>query len=100
MFVNCLSYDYYGSRRNGGFTEYLDVKSWNLIKIPEEVEIDDAAFMEPLAVVLHALKKGNLLSKKNISLHKDRMAILGAGFLGLLALITLRLYHPKMKIYI
>ena len=30
-YATCENYDYYGSRRNGGMTEYIGVKRWNLL---------------------------------------------------------------------
>ena len=33
----CRSYDYLGSRRDGGFAEYAAVPVWNLIELPEEM---------------------------------------------------------------
>ena len=32
-YVSCLNYQYYGSRNNGGYIEYMNIKEWNLIKI-------------------------------------------------------------------
>ena len=34
-FANCENYDYYGSRRDGGMSEYLPVKRWNLLPLPD-----------------------------------------------------------------
>ena len=31
----CEEYDYYGSRRDGSFSEVLDVNEWNIIKVKE-----------------------------------------------------------------
>tara|TARA_B100001250_G_C19661054_1_gene727059 strand:- start:272 stop:1039 length:768 start_codon:yes stop_codon:yes gene_type:complete len=77
-YQKCFSYSYYGSRQNGGYSEYLNVKEWNLIKIPHNVSLDDAALLEPMSVVLHALKILNIKSIKNLT-------IFGAGFLGILS---------------
>ena len=56
----CSNYDYTGSRRDGGFAEYVAVPVWNLVEIPENVSFAEAAMFEPLAVALHALKRSGL----------------------------------------
>jgi len=74
----CSDYDYYGSRRDGAFAEYIAVKKWNLIFLPDTVSFKEAAMAEPCAVSIHAL------SQAGISLG-DSVAIFGAGPIGLLA---------------
>jgi len=53
----CKSYDYYGSRRDGAFEEYLRVPEENLFRIPEQVDILHASMTEPAAVALHGVRK-------------------------------------------
>jgi L-iditol 2-dehydrogenase len=50
-------YDYFGSRRDGGFQEYLWVPEFNLLPVPEVVALDHAAMTEPCAVALHAASR-------------------------------------------
>ena len=76
-YASCSDYDYYGSRRDGGFAEYLNVKVWNLIPVPEAVSYEEAAMCEPCAVALHAL------DQISIDLG-DNVLISGAGTIGLL----------------
>ena len=33
-YASCANYDYYGSRRDGAFAEYIAVKVWNLVLVP------------------------------------------------------------------
>ena len=77
QYANCISYDYYGSRRDGGNQSYLAVKIKNLIFLPDSVSFEAGAMIEPLAVCLHAVKKLNVRSG-------DSVAIYGAGTIGLL----------------
>jgi L-iditol 2-dehydrogenase len=77
-YPQCHDYDYYGSRRDGAFAEYIAVKKWNLVFVPEEVPLEHAAMCEPCAVAIHALSQGG------ISLG-DTVLIFGAGTIGLLA---------------
>lgn len=76
-YAQCEDYDYYGSRRDGGFAEYIAIKEWNLVFVPEEVSFEEAAMCEPAAVALHAVKNGEV--KKG-----DSVAIYGAGPIGLM----------------
>jgi threonine dehydrogenase-like Zn-dependent dehydrogenase len=78
----CKNYDYYGSRRNGGFAEFLAVKEWNLFRLPEEISLADAALLEPVSVAIHAVRM--------VEFNKtDNVVILGAGIIGLVAAMHL-----------
>ncbi|MDR1105492.1 MAG: galactitol-1-phosphate 5-dehydrogenase [Treponema sp.] len=77
-YPQCADYDYYGSRRDGGFAEFVAVKKWNLVFVPGSIPLEHAAMCEPCAVAIHAL------SRTGISLG-DTVAIFGAGAIGLLA---------------
>lgn len=81
-YSTCSNYKYYGSRNSGGFSEYIAVKEWNLIKI-NSIGYKNGAFLEPLSVVVHGLKKASFLDK-NQTINKKKICIIGAGFLGLL----------------
>ena len=72
----CSNYDYVGSRRDGGFAEYVAVPIWNLIELPETISFTAAAMLEPLSVALHAIKLGGV--KKG-----DNVAIIGTGMIGI-----------------
>ena len=52
----CANYDYVGSRRDGGFAEYVAVPVWNLLLLDENIPFTSAAMLEPLSVALHAMK--------------------------------------------
>lgn len=92
-YAQCSNYDYYGSRRNGGFAEYLPVKEWNLFKIPESIDLKYAALLEPMAVAIHSLRK--IKYKAN-----DVIGIFGAGFIGLVIAKWLTYATGKKNIYI
>ena len=92
-FMRCVQYGYYGSRNDGGFAEYIVVNSWNLLKIPKNVDLLNASLIEPLAVVIHAYKKVNLDKNKAILL-------LGSGFLSLIFQKIIRFYYPNLYIYV
>lgn len=92
----CNNYQYYGSRNNGGYCDILDIKEWNLIKIPKKISYENAAMIEPLAVVISAIKKLNI----NYSKKEFKILIIGSGFLGLLALKIFKQINKKINISI
>lgn len=52
----CRHYSYLGSRRDGGFAEYVAVPWWNLLELPDQVSYEQAAMLEPMAVAVHAMR--------------------------------------------
>ena len=50
-------YDYFGSRRDGAFCEFLRVPEVNLFRIPDHVRTRHAAMTEPAAVALHGVRR-------------------------------------------
>ncbi len=60
-FAQCVDYDYYGSRRDGGFAEYVSVPEANLFHVPDRVDLVHAAMTEPAAVALHGVRQLNHL---------------------------------------
>lgn len=80
----CDSYDYLGSRRDGGFSEFIIVPARNVIKIPSSIDYAEACLIEPVAVVLHGLLKLKVAGKK--------VLVVGAGSLGLIAAQIARLF--------
>lgn len=77
-YATCESYDYYGSRRDGGMSEYIAVKKWNILPLPENLTYDEGAMCEPVSVARHAVKKLNIQKG-------DNLLITGAGPIGLIA---------------
>lgn len=74
----CQNYDYIGSRRDGGFAEFVAVPIWNLIEVNSEVPFEELAVMEPLSVALHAVKQARI--------EKDtQFGIIGTGMIGFAA---------------
>ena len=74
----CSNYDYIGSRRDGGFADYVAVPIWNLVVLPETVSLKEAAMMEPLSVALHAMKRAGIKSG-------DEVGIVGTGMIAFAA---------------
>lgn len=76
-YETCRNYDYLGSRRDGGFAEFAAVPVWNLIRLPEEVSMEEAAMLEPASVALHALQRLALTPE-------DTVALFGLGTIGII----------------
>lgn len=77
-FANCLHYDYYGSRRDGGFAEYIAIDRRNLILLPDSLSFACASLCEPGAVARAAIRR------LDVQLG-DLAVIWGAGPIGLIA---------------
>ncbi len=81
--VHCQNYSYYGSRRDGGYQEYLAVKEWNVLPVLEGVDVVHASLTEPVAVCSHAV---NLINSKK----GDKAVVVGAGLLGVMTALILK----------
>ena len=77
-YAECRNYDYYGSRRDGAYAEYVAVKKWNLVELPDNVSYEEGAMCEPMSVALHAVKKLDIKDG-------ETLLITGAGPIGLIA---------------
>lgn len=72
-----------GIHVNGGFAEYAVVPANRLFPVPADLPGPLAALAEPMAVVVHGLRRGGVRQG-------SRVLVLGAGTLGLLALLAAR----------
>lgn len=79
----CRNYSYLGSRRDGGFAEYVKVPAQNLISLPDTVSFEEAAMLEPMAVAVHAMR--TVMPDP-----MDRVVVCGLGTIGLLLVMFLR----------
>ncbi|MBQ7920650.1 MAG: galactitol-1-phosphate 5-dehydrogenase [Lachnospiraceae bacterium] len=79
----CRHYSYLGSRRDGGFAEYVAVPVENLLELPDNVTLQAAAMLEPMAVAVHAMRRLSL----NCG---DTVAVCGLGTIGLLLVMFLK----------
>lgn len=97
----CENYSYLGSRRDGGFAEYVCVPAWNLLPLPAKVTDEEAAMLEPMSVAVHAIRRA--LGPKAISVNTRSRAskamqymqppsivVCGLGTIGLLTALFLK----------
>lgn len=70
----------------GAYAEYMLLPSELLVLLSSQIDFEEAALIEPTAVAVHAIKQAELTSEAKV-------AILGAGTIGLLILQVVRLHN-------
>lgn len=80
---HCLNWQGVGITRPGGFAEYVAVPSRACYLVPDALTDTQAAFIEPLSCVIHALKRLRTWPG-------DDILIFGAGPMGLLLVQAMR----------
>jgi L-iditol 2-dehydrogenase len=70
--VSCAEY-----RRQGAFADLVAVPARVLCRLPQSIEYDRAAMVEPVSVAVHGVKRAQVGKG-------DRVAVIGAGMIGLL----------------
>ncbi|MBR4375915.1 MAG: galactitol-1-phosphate 5-dehydrogenase [Spirochaetia bacterium] len=78
FYAQCKSYNYFGSRCDGGYAQYLSVPVWNIKPFAETVPFTHAALCEPAAVAWNAVSKAGV--KNN-----NKVLIVGTGLIGIVA---------------
>ncbi|SNT02266.1 L-iditol 2-dehydrogenase [Granulicella rosea] len=86
-FAQCETYKKVGTTAGfaasgGGFAEYIRVMDWiveagGLVKVPEDIPFEQAAFIEPVNTCFKAVKMLNLASD-------DTVLVIGQGSIGIL----------------
>ncbi|AEB06535.1 Alcohol dehydrogenase GroES domain protein [Coriobacterium glomerans PW2] len=79
----CENYSFIGSRRPGAMAEYVTAPAKNCLKVPDALPLDIASTIEPLTVALHGMERVRIRPGA-------RALILGAGTIGLMAVLALR----------
>ncbi|WP_062229182.1 galactitol-1-phosphate 5-dehydrogenase [Aureimonas frigidaquae] len=84
-FSRCKDYDYFGSRRDGAYAEYVAVPVGNLLKCPQHVDPRAIAMVDPASIALHALWKAGGMTVGQTG------GVVGCGPIGLYAIQWMRL---------
>lgn len=71
----CENWGALGNTVDGSMAEYVAVPVGNLVKIPDSMSFEEAAFIEPMACVVHAMNRLNLQAG-------ERVILFGAGAMG------------------
>ncbi len=75
---HCPQFQLVGLERPGGFAEFVTVRADEMFGLPASVLADEQPLVEPLAIMRHAVRRGEVSAS-------DRVAVLGAGPIGLAA---------------
>lgn len=75
MYHICEALKVMGFQTGGAAQEYFVLPEWNVFKLPDELSLDHAALIEPVAVAAHALRRGGDVAGKQV-------LVLGAGTIG------------------
>ena len=81
----CTSLRVLGVQTDGGMAEYYCHPADMLIKIPEDMEWEEAVMAEPLTISLHGIHRGGLRAG-------EYCVIIGAGPIGLMAGMAAKVY--------
>ena len=79
----CPERKFLGTMLPGAFAEYVHVPAYIVHPLPEGIDFEVGALVEPLAVAVHGLRQVGLS-------FGERVAVLGAGTIGLMALVGAR----------
>lgn len=81
--VRCRELQIHGIHRAGGLAEFVSVQASRAFRVPADLDPRIAALAEPMAVVVHGLRRGVLCAGQ-------RVLVLGAGTVGLLTALAAR----------
>lgn len=85
-YAQCENYNYFGSRRDGGFAEFLSVPLWNLKIFENRFDFLNASLCEPAAIAKHTLSK----------IEGKEICIIGSGVIGILIGIWAKLANLEV----
>jgi 2-desacetyl-2-hydroxyethyl bacteriochlorophyllide A dehydrogenase len=79
----CRTRQLVGAPLQGGFARYVQVPAYCVYGLPDAVDLEVGSLIEPLAVAVHGLRLAGLSVG-------DRVLVLGAGTIGLMAVAAAR----------
>lgn len=71
----CVNWGALGNTVNGSMAQYVAVPARNVVKLPDDMSFEEAAFIEPIACVVHAMNRVQVKVG-------DRVILFGAGAMG------------------
>lgn len=87
-FSRCKDYDYFGSRRDGAYAEFVAAPVGNLLKAPAGLDPRAVAMTDPASIALHAVWKAPVTAG-------TRGGVIGCGPIGLFAIQWMRLMGAR-----
>lgn len=92
---HCVNKTTYSTPGHGGcFSEYMLLNYSSVEKLPQLPDTDTFVLAEPLSVIFRAL------SNQEFRISSESTLIIGAGPIGLLCALYLRIKNPKMEIFL
>lgn len=88
----CVNSGFSGINADGCMAEYLITPSYSLYKLPDSVSDELGALVEPLAVAIHAVNRGNVGPG-------DTVTVLGDGTIGLCVMLAAKAAGAS-KVYV
>ncbi len=87
-FFECQDKKVPGVDAPGGFAEYVATGARETIRLPDELDLETAALVEPLAVGIHAVRVADLKAG-------SRVMVIGAGPIGLTVALWARFFGAR-----
>jgi len=88
QFFQCINKKISGVDDQGGFADYVTAGARETILLPDELSMETAALVEPLAVSLHAVRVAQLKAG-------NRVLIMGAGPIGLTVALWAKFFGAR-----
>lgn len=89
--ARCEKLTVIGARHPGAYAEFVKLPEENVLPLPDEVDFDSAALVEPSAVVVHGFYRTTIRPGAEV-------AVMGCGNIGLLAVQWAKIFGAK-KVY-
>ncbi|MCH2212832.1 MAG: zinc-binding dehydrogenase [Fuerstiella sp.] len=80
QFRQCLNK---AENEGGGFAQYMKRRAVGCYVLPEQLSWEEGAFVEPLAVAVHSVRRGQMRGGETV-------VVLGSGSIGLTAIVSAR----------
>jgi L-iditol 2-dehydrogenase len=84
----CTARQVYGADLPGAFADFVRIKARAAVPIPDAVSYVQGALIEQLSVVIKGISRASIAAG-------DSVAVIGAGPIGLLAVMVLALHRPR-----
>ena len=85
-----------GSSADGFLQEYVELSPKRLVALPEDINLNVAAFTEIVSVSMHAVSRFDKIAHSR----RDTIGVWGDGNLGYITTLLLKKNFPESKVYI
>ena len=88
--------EFRSSGYDGFMEEYVSLTEDRLIKLPEDLNMEVASFIELISVAIHSIKRFREYSHDK----KDILGVWGDGSFGYITALVLKVLFPQSKVYV